>query len=131
VNPFEIINAIEDFITQNWQHTPIGYQNKKDDLSPPYIDVYIKFGEMANLEIKGAGSRTGITIINVFTEINVGTEQGADFCGKLEELFWHRKIEDIVFEHDLLPYSRDLGLERDAIAYQHQVVIPFTIITEV
>jgi len=127
----DIVTIVEEYLETNWQKTPIRFANTQQDHAIPYIECYVKPGEIESLEIKGVGSRVGVIIINIFTEINVGVLQGADFAGELEELFWHKDLGGVVCDGDILPYSRDLGIERDAVAYQHQVVIPFYVITEV
>jgi hypothetical protein len=130
MNPYEIEKAVSDFLTANWTYTSIRKINIDDAPALPFIECYCKPGAVSNLEIQGHGARTGVFMINVFTTKGAGVQQGGSYAGKLEELFWHRTILDIVCENALLPYTEFYGIDEALQACHHQVIIPFNIIME-
>ena len=127
---FEIQEEIAAFIKANWSCTSIREINKDEAPALPYIEAFFKPGLMFNLEIQGVGNRIGVVIINIFTNLGVGVQQGSAYGGELELLFWHKRLEDIVFESDFLPYTQDLGVDAALQAYHHQTTIPFSVITD-
>ncbi len=123
--------AIFDYLSENWTYTPIREVNKDRKKPVPYIEMYFKPGKVFALEIKHAGLRTGVIIINIFTPKGVGTQQGAAYGGKLEDLFWHKDIDGVVCENDgMLPYTSFIGIDEALQACHHQTIIPFNIIKE-
>jgi len=131
MTPYEIQKALGDFLSLNWTATTIRKINKDTAATAPYIEMYFRPGETFSLEIQGVGERVGVFMINIFTKIGVGTQEGSVYAGMLEDLFWHKKIEDIVCESgDVLPYTNDLGVDNLHQLYHHQVVIPFSVIME-
>ena len=127
---FEINKAIADFLKYNWEHTSIREINKDEAPALPYIEAFFKPGLVFNLEIQGVGERVGVVIINIFTTLGAGIQPGSAYGGELERLFWHLKLEDIVFESDFLPHTQDLGVDAALQAYHHQTTIPFSVITD-
>ncbi len=130
MTPYEIEKATADFLALNWSYTPVRLVNSEDKPALPYIECFFRPGQTFNAEIQGVGIKTGVFIINIYTKIGVGVQEGGVYAGKLEELFWHKQIEDIAFENDLLPYSEDVGIDEELQAYRHKVVIPFDVILE-
>jgi hypothetical protein len=131
MTPYEIAQAFKAVLEAEWTACPIRFPNTTDAPEPPFIEVFFRYGATFNLEIQGAGNRTGVVLVNIWTPKQKGIEQGANYGGMLERMFWHRKIEDIVCEGDLLPYTNEVGVDNQMSAFYHQTVIPFSIITEV
>jgi len=131
MTPYEVEKAFADYLQANWTYTSIRLVNKDSQPTIPYIEAFFRPGKMFNAEIQGVGERVGVLMINIYTALGVGVQQGGAYGGKLEALFWHKKIDDIVCETELLPYTQDLGVDADLQAYHHQTIIPFSIITEV
>lgn len=128
---YEIEQAITEYLADNWEHTSIRRVNKDDAPSLPYIECYFKPGQMANLEIQGAGARAGVFMINIFTKKGWGTGPGASYGDTLEKMFWHKTISGVTCEDGfLLPYTNFIGIDTALQACHHQTIIPFSIITE-
>lgn len=131
MTPYEIEKAVYDFLVANWTATGIREINKDTTPTIPYIECYFKPGQMFSLEIQGAGERVGVFMINIFTALGVGVQEGGVYAGLIEDLFWHKKISDIVCENgSILPYTSDLGADEDRQAWHHQITIPFSVVME-
>jgi len=98
MTPYEIEKAVADYLEDNWTYTPIRLVNSEDKPAIPYIECYFRPGQTFNAEIQGVGIKTGVFIINIYTKIGVGVQEGGSYAGKLEELFWHKKIDDVICE---------------------------------
>jgi hypothetical protein len=131
MTPYEIENAIMTYLSTNWTHTSIREINKDDAPALPYIECYFKPGQMTSIEIQGAGVRTGVFMINIFTKKGVGVQQGNSYGGALESLFNHKTISGVTCENEALPYTKFIGIDATLQACHHQTIIPFSIITEI
>jgi hypothetical protein len=131
MTPYLIEKAIADYLAANWTYTDIRLVNSGTTPSLPFIECYCKAGQIFAVEIGGAGERYGVFIINIFTPLGVGVQQGGAYGGKLEELFWHKNIDGVVCENGtLLPYTEDVGVDAALQAYHHKTIIPFFVIEE-
>ncbi len=131
MTPYEIEKAVSDYLTLNWTATSIREINKDTTPTIPFIECYCKTGLNFSLEIQGYGERVGVFMINIFTKLGVGVQEGGVYAGLLEELFWHKKIGDIVCENGtILPYTTELGVDEALQAWHHQVAIPFSVLME-
>ena len=131
MTPYEIQQSVARFLEENWAVTPIREINKDVTASAPFIEFYSKPGLVRGLEINGVAERVGVFMINIFTKLGVGVQEGDVYGGLLESLFWHRQIDDIVCEiGDMMPYTSDIGVDPVRQMYHHQTVIPFSVITE-
>jgi len=132
MNPYEIEQAIDTYLAANWTYTPIRKVNTLGTVTIPFIESYFKPGQMVSLEIQGAGARSGVFMINIFTKKGVGTQEGAAYGGKIEKLFWHKTISGVTCENDfVMPYTQFIGIDEALQACHHQTIIPFSIITEI
>ena len=126
MTPYEIEKTISDFLKYAWTATAIRSVNKDPAPSLPFIEFHCKPGQTVPIEIQGYGERSGVFMINVFTGLGNGVAEGGAYSGLLEELFWHRKISDVICENgSMLPYTSDLGADAERQCWHHQVVIPF------
>ncbi len=131
MTPYEVEKAFADYLSTNWTYTDIRLVNKDTQPTLPYIEAHFRPGEMFNIEINGVGQRAGVMMIDIYTELGVGVQEGGAYGGKLEALFWHKTLSsDVVCETELLPYTVDLGVDAEKQAYHHQTIIPFFVITE-
>lgn len=129
--PYSINKAVVDYLVANWSYTSVNKPNSGTSPSLPYIEPHFKPGQMMGIEIQGAAVRPGVFMINIFTPLGVGTDQGNSYGGKLEELFWHKQIGDVVCENgSMMPYTNEIGKDEARQAWHHQTVIPFSVITE-
>ena len=131
MTPYAIEKAISDYLATNWTYTNIRLVNSGTTPTLPFIECHCKLGQIFAIEINGVGERHGVFIINIFTALGVGVQQGGAYGGKLEEMFWHRTISDVVCENGtLLPYTENVGVDAALQSYHHKTIIPFFVIEE-
>jgi len=131
--PYQIEKALDDFIVDNWE-TPETTNVRwpaEDKPALPYIEPHFKPGQVLGLEIGGAAQRPGVLIINIFTRMNVSNKEGWAYAGKLEQLFWHEQIGNIICENgDLMPWTEGPAIDEALQAKKFTTKIPFTVIWE-
>jgi len=126
MTPYEIKKAVTDYLESNWTATNIREINLDDDVALPYIECYFLPGKTFAAEIGGIGERYGVFIINIFTKLDVGVDEGLTYGGLLEEMFKHRDIDGVVCDNGTtLPYTESMGVDDAISAYHHRVVVPF------
>jgi hypothetical protein len=132
MKPYTIQTSVNDYLSTNWTATSIRIINKDDAPALPFIECHYNPGQTFGLEINGYAERTGVFMINVFTSLDVGLDEGWTYAGMIETLFWHKIIDNhIICENGfLMPYSSNIGIDDSLQSYQIQVVIPFSIISE-
>ena len=131
MTPYEIEKAIADYLAANWTATSIRIINRDTTPTLPFIECHCKPGGMLGLEIQGAAERVGVFMINIFTQLGVGVQEGGVYGGMLEELFWHKSISGVTCENGaMMPHTQDLGKDEGLQAWHHQTVIPFNVITD-
>ena len=127
----EIEQAVYNYLVDNWLLTPILPGNIKTVMVAPYIEFLCTPGQINALEIQGAGERVGIFVINIYTAIGIGVQEGNSYGSSLESLFWHKTISGVTCESGtVLPYTKFLGENEEKSVCHHQTIIPFSVITE-
>jgi len=132
MSPLEIKRAVEEYLEDNWTRTPIEKRNEGFDPDPAVSFIIYNFnpGAVSSLEIRGAKYRTGVFIIQVFTPLNVGTDEGFSHGGRIEDLFVNQPLGDIEFQAgDMLPKTQPAQKDEELQMNQNNVIIPFTVIT--
>lgn len=131
MTPYAINKAICDHLDNSWTATSIREINRDDAPALPFIEPYFKPGQMAPLEIKGAGERVGVFMINIFTKKGVGVQEGLVYGGLLETMFTHVDIDGVYCENSfLLPYTNFIGIDEELQACHHQTIIPFSVVAD-
>ena len=135
MTPYQINKTISDFLTTSWTSTSIRKINKDDAPSLPFIEMHFKPGQTSGVEIMGSSIKSGVFMINIFTKLGVGTDEGLVYGGMLETLFHHKTITNsygrIICENGfLLPYTENIGIDEALQAYHHQTVIPYSLIVD-
>lgn len=136
MTPYEINEAVMDYLKANWTRSPgIKLPNDDENQAVPYIAPRGLFGEKRNIEIPGpnhtaASVRAGVYKINVYTPKGGGESRGFGIAGTLESIFTNKRIEALNFAAgDLIPWTTGGSMDNDLQAWKHTVNIPFTVMS--
>jgi hypothetical protein len=119
-------------LSTNWKTTSIRIVGKDNAPALPFIECYYKPAQTTAIEINGYVERKGVFMINIYTRLNAGLDEGWTYAGMMEALFFHKTIgSNVLCENDnITPYSTHVGLDMEIQAQHFQTVIPYTVISE-
>ncbi len=136
MTPYEINEAVMDYLKANWTRSPgIKLPNDDENQTVPYIAPQGLFGEKRSMEIPNidyptASKRVGVYKINVYTKKGSGDKPGLSYSSTLEGIFRKVQIGKLIFSVENIEPSTTGGSIDDALeAYKHTVNIPFTVIS--
>ena len=136
MTPYEINEAVMDYLAENWTRSPgIKLPNDDENQAVPHIAPQGLFGQKISIEIPGpnhsaAAIRAGVYKINVFTKKGSGEKPGFSYSSTLESIFRNVRIGPLYFAAgDLEPWTTGGSMDDDLEAYKHTVNIPFTVIS--
>jgi len=126
MTPLEIRDQIITELDANFTEVEIAWPNKIFDPSEysEFIRPTILMGASSLKELgeMGVGERTGVLVVDIFTEKDTGNRRAMELAADIEILFRRADLEGVIFDE---PQTEEIGQEANSIFYHTKVQIPF------
>lgn len=127
MTPDEITRAFQTYFNQAWTTTPVAYDNVPFDIpqGQSWLRCSVRPGMATGDEAgdNGVALRSGATLVQVFTPVNTGSQDGGALAGQVEALFRKTTLPGSIYCEE--PYTTEVGVDKDSSMYLHLVSVPW------